>query len=177
MKNNIQRITFEEYGILLAHVISLRSEDRFIKVGCVAFDKDKKVVASGYNGFGEGQILHDDFHNNRDKRRLFTRHAEANCLSLCIKGQVEHLFLTTSPCQSCAQNIAAHKIPHVYFSNIYERDDSYKEIFTFYGIKYKIIPFESVQKYVSFLGSEVDTQPTNFIKRFWKWLKECPLFS
>lgn len=147
-----KRPSFEEYGILLAHVVSLRSEDRFVKVGSVAFNKDKKIISTGYNGFGEGQSVSDEIHNNRDLRRLLTRHSETNCLSMCVKGEVEHLFLTISPCQGCAINIASHQIKNVYFSKEYERggvlvDLSYREIFKFYGINYKHIPFDSIKMY------------------------------
>lgn len=168
----MKRPTFEEYGMVMALSASIRSEDRYVKVGCVAFDKDKKIKATGYNGFGEGQELSDEFHCNRDKRRLFVRHAECNCLSLTLKGDIEHLFVTTSPCQPCAQNISAHKIKNVYFCEVYDKDPSYKEIFDFYGINYKQISKESIVPFFKdIIGEEVVYKTKSLLTVFKEFFK------
>lgn len=130
---------FLQYGLILAHAAAMRSPDRFVKVGSVAFDKDKRVLATGYNGLKSGFDMPDSFHEDRDLRRKFYCHSEANTLSQCKRKDPYYLFLTMSPCKSCAMHITAYDIKEVYFSEIYDKCDAFKEIFDFYKIKWEVV--------------------------------------
>jgi len=94
------------------------------------------VVGVGYNGLASGVSMpYKNFWENRDHRRKFMIHAEANCLSLCKKGEVELLAVTLLPCSSCATMISAYGIEEVFYRDTYERDEQAKEIFDWYNIK------------------------------------------
>ena len=129
------RISWDDYAIKLAEVASLRSEDPYKKVGAVAFDSENRVIGVAYNGLASGKIVGSDFWNNRDKRRPFMIHAEANLLSLFERGRARLLACTLLPCKSCATLIAAHGIKTVVYSDLYHRDTSALDIFEFYGIE------------------------------------------
>jgi dCMP deaminase len=64
-------------------------------------------------------------------------HAEANCLSLCGKGEVDILAVTLLPCSYCATMIAAYGVREVIYGDIYERDTDAEKIFNFYNIVLK----------------------------------------
>jgi dCMP deaminase len=131
----MSRLSWEEYVIELAHTASLRSEDPHKKVGACALDYDNRVLGVGYNGLACGLSASNTFWEDRDARRPFMIHAEANCLSLFKAGQCRLLAVTLLPCSACATTIAAYKIPKVIYSEEYHRDTKAKDIFNFYDIE------------------------------------------
>ena len=130
-----ERISWDEYALDLAKAASQRSEDPFVKVGACALNNQNMVVAVGYNGLATGKKVDKYFWAVRNQRRPYMIHAEANCLSLVKKGEVDLLAVTLLPCASCATLIASYNIPKVVYGDIYERDMKALEIFDFYGIK------------------------------------------
>ena len=131
------RVTWEEYALRLANVAALRSEDPWHKVGACALDSNNKVLSLGYNGLAQGKDAPANFWDDRDARRPYMIHAEANCLSLFKAGRCKVLAVTLLPCSYCATMIAAYKIPNVIYGDTYELDKKALEIFNFYDIKYK----------------------------------------
>ena len=133
---NKSRLTWEQYALKLALTASERSEDPYKKVGACALSHDNMVLSLGYNGLASGKTpSHTNFWEDRDTRRPYMIHAEANCLSLFRKGEARLLAVTLLPCSSCASMIAAYDIPLVVYNEDYERDKAAKEIFNFYNIK------------------------------------------
>jgi dCMP deaminase len=130
-----ERILWDEYALDLAKAASQRSEDPYVKVGACALNKENMVVAVGYNGLGAGKKVNKSFWLDRGKRRPFMIHAEANCLSLVKRGEVNLLAVTLLPCASCATLIASYGIPKVVYEQEYERDMKALEIFDFYDIE------------------------------------------
>jgi dCMP deaminase len=128
------RLSWEEYALNIASTASERSEDLHQKVGACALNDKNMVVAIGYNGLAPGKDVSYGFMKNRNHRRLFMIHAEANCLSLVKRGQVKMLASTLLPCSSCATMIAAYGIERVIYKEVYKRDLSALEIFEFYKI-------------------------------------------
>ena len=128
------RISWQEYALNIAKTASERSEDPFMKVGACALNKDNMVLAVGYNGLATGKKVDERFWRVRSKRRPYMIHAEANCLSLVKRGEVDLLAVTLLPCASCATLIASYNIPTVVYGQEYERDMKALEIFDFYGI-------------------------------------------
>lgn len=128
------RPSWQEYALALAKTASIRSEDPFRKVGACALSHDGMVLGVGYNGLAPKTVVSESFWNNREARRPFMIHAEANCLSLFRKGEAKILAVTLLPCSSCATMIASYGIPEVVYSEEYEYDEKAKEIFKFYGI-------------------------------------------
>ena len=129
-----KKITWEEYALRIAFTASLRSEDPHRKVGACALNGNNMVVGVGYNGLASGKEVSDAFWEDRDERRPYMIHAEANCLSLCKKGEVDLLAVTLLPCSYCATLIAAYGVKKVVFSEIYEKDEKALDIFKFYNI-------------------------------------------
>ena len=128
------RISWEEYALKIAYTASLRSEAPHRKVGACALNSNNMVVGVGYNGLASGKEVSDAFWEDRDERRPYMIHAEANCLSLCKKGEVDLLAVTLLPCSYCATLIAAYGVKNVVFSEIYEKDEKALDIFKFYNI-------------------------------------------
>lgn len=138
---NMKRISWEEYALRMAQVASMRSEDRFKKVGACALDINNRVIGVAYNGLASGIKAEDAFWADRDTRRPYMIHAEANLLSLFKRGECKLLACTLLPCSSCATMIAAYDIKRVIYSETYHHDDKALDIFKFYGIsceQYKI---------------------------------------
>ena len=139
---NRSRLSWEEYALELASSAAQRSEDPYRKVGACALSVDNMVLALGYNGLASGKVLthSPDFWEDRDDRRKYMIHAEANCLSLCKKGEPKLLAVTLLPCSYCATMIAAYGIETVVYSEIYERDTQALGIFNFYNIHWTQLP-------------------------------------
>lgn len=135
----MSRLSWSEYALKLAETASLRSEDPYRKVGACALDGDGKVLALGYNGLAAGKSIlswqSNDFWSDRDKRRPFMIHAEANCLSMIKAGECSLMAVTLLPCSYCATMIAAYKIPKVIYREEYEKDSLAHKIFKFYNIE------------------------------------------
>lgn len=131
------RISWEEYALRLAEVASLRSPDKFVKVGACALDWSNRVIGVAYNGLASGVEVPEEFWLDRDKRRPFMIHAETNLLSLFKRGECRLLACTLLPCSSCASSIVAHGIKTVVYRDTYFRDNQALEIFKFNGIECK----------------------------------------
>tara|TARA_Y100001963_G_scaffold159378_1_gene262803 strand:- start:1087 stop:1494 length:408 start_codon:yes stop_codon:yes gene_type:complete len=131
----MNRINWDEYALELAKTASRRSEDPYRKVGACALGYDNKVLGLGYNGLAPDKDVGLEFWLDRDTRRPYMIHAEANCLSLFRSGECKLLAVTLLPCSYCATLIAAYKIPKVVYSQEYERDSEAKRIFDFYAIE------------------------------------------
>jgi len=113
------RISFIEYGMMLAQTASLRSEDKFRKVGSCAMDKNNRVIAIAYNGFPSGYNPSKDIWNDRELRQKYIIHSEQNLCSLFKRGDAEIVFCTTLPCTSCFQLLLAHGVKKIYFHEDY----------------------------------------------------------
>ena len=131
----MSRISWEEYALRMAQVAALRSEDPFKKVGASALDHSNRVIGVAYNGLSPGKQVPKQFWADRDKRRPFMIHAEANLLSLLKRGECSLLACTLLPCSSCASMIAAYSIKKVVYIEEYIRDNTAIEIFKFNGIE------------------------------------------
>lgn len=138
------RINWDEYALSLAHVAKLRSEDLHRKVGACALDYNNRVLGVAYNGLKSGTNVNSNFWLDRNKRRPFMIHAEANLLSLFKKGECNTIALTCSPCSACATLIAAHDIKRVVYSNPYENDTEGLDILSFYDIEQVYIDSSSI---------------------------------
>ena len=129
------RVPWEKYALDLAKTASQRSEDPHMKVGACALNEHNMVLALGYYGLAPRKEVDDSFWEDRNRRRPYMIHAEANCLSLVKRGEVKLLAVTLLPCSSCATLIASYDIPKVVYGQIYERDMKSLEIFDFYDIE------------------------------------------
>lgn len=129
------RMSWDQYALSLAWVASLRSEDPFRKVGACALDYSNRVLGVAYNGVKPGSIIPDNIWSDRDKRRPFMIHAEANLLSLFKRDECKTIALTCSPCSACATLIIANNVQRVIYIGDYDKDLYGKNILNFYNIE------------------------------------------
>lgn len=129
------RINWDEYALSLASIAKLRSEDPYRQVGACALDYENRVLGVAYNGLKSGTETTPEFWQDRNRRRPYMIHAEANLLSLFKKGECKTIALTCSPCSACATLIAAHDIKRVIYCDEYEMDTTGLDIIRFYKIE------------------------------------------
>jgi len=130
-----KRISWEEYALRLAQTAALRSEDPYKKVGACALSYDNRVLGVSYNGLKSGKKVKKDFWYNREERRHYMIHAEANLLSLFKRNECKILACNLLPCENCAKLIAAWNIPTVVYNEEYNLAPKTKDILKFYNIK------------------------------------------
>jgi len=148
------RLTFDEYGCLLALMAKSRSEDKFTRVGGAAFDYNNRVLGVSYNGLKSGHDLPDwmKLEENREKKSDLFIHCESNLCALLTKGQCKTIYLTLSPCIKCCQSVAALNIQRVVYLKEYEKCNKFKEFFDFHGIVYEELPIDSKDNIYNYLG-------------------------
>lgn len=130
--NNInsltKRVSWNEYFMSLAFLISSRSSCSRLKVGCVLV-KDTRVVSVGYNGFLPGA---PHLSIVRDNHEQATVHAEQNCISDCAKRGISCengiAYITHYPCINCAKILAASQISEIIYFNDYKNDEIVKTL-------------------------------------------------
>ena len=122
------RITWPDYFMSIAYLISTRSPCDRLHVGCVLV-KDNRVISSGYNGFLPGAP-----HTSRvrDNHEQSTIHAEQNCIADCAKRGVSTdgavAYITHYPCIHCCKMLLASGIKKIYFNADYKNDPLVKEL-------------------------------------------------
>lgn len=150
----VERLTFDEYGCLLALVAKSRSEDPFTQVGVCALDEEGRVLGTGYNGLLPGRVLESwmFLEENRERKSDLFIHAESNLFSRLKRNECYSLYLTLTPCIKCCQNIAALNIKRVVYLAEYEKCNKYKDFLSFYDIDFfELNPISKI-KIKSFLN-------------------------
>ena len=101
----------------LAEQISTWSKDPSRKIGAIAV-RDRKILATGYNGFPKGIEDSDDRYNNRELKYMYVVHAEMNCIynaaenGVSLKGST--LYIVGLPvCTDCSKGIIQSGIKRV----------------------------------------------------------------
>jgi dCMP deaminase len=105
-----QNISWDQYFMSLAILISLRSKDPSSKVGAVLV-RENKIIGTGYNGFPTG-CDESQFPWERDvdgegwlnTKYPYVIHAEANALlNTVTESNGCEIFVTLHPCNECAK--------------------------------------------------------------------------
>ena len=126
-----KRLSWAEYALEIAHAVSKRSEDPYLKVGSCVLRIDNSVAGVGYNGAPKGiEINWED----RDDRRLRVVHSEVNALRYTKPGECWLLACSLLPCNDCLKMIASYGIKSVAFSRLYDKDQSSLELAEEFGI-------------------------------------------
>ena len=116
------RISWDEYFMEMALLASKRSSCERLHVGCVLV-KDKRVVATGYNGHIAG-CKHESFVRNGSEQ--FTIHAEQNSLLQCAKLGISCenavCYTTHYPCLICFKMLAGAGIKTIFYKECYKND-------------------------------------------------------
>ena len=122
-RREITRPSWDRYFINIAETVSTRSHDGETQVGVVIVDENKRILATGYNGFPPGL---DDSHlpNLRPDKYPFMVHAEINAIASSrtdLRGS--SLYCTYSPCRDCTKAIITAGVQKVVFKTAYLNDD------------------------------------------------------
>ena len=101
----------------MARHVSEWSKDPSTKVGVVLV-KDRKVVATGYNGFPKG-IADDERLHNREQKYALVVHAEMNALLQAGRdadGSTLYLWgFAGCPCQNCTKHVIQAGVERVVY--------------------------------------------------------------
>ena len=123
------RLSWGEYFIATAFLISSRSPDKRLKVGCVLV-RNNHVISMGYNGFLP-KVEHQSFMENRHEQA--TVHAEQNSIADCAKRGVSckdsTAFVTHYPCIICTRLLLASGISEIKYIDdiVYMNDGDWVE--------------------------------------------------
>lgn len=114
---------WDQIWMSMAHLISKRSIDPRMKVGAVIVTSDNtRVLGIGYNGDYRGG---PNSVESVEPGKSGTLHAELNALIKCdyLPEIPRLMYVTVSPCISCAKLIINGRIPEVIYDEEY-RDPS-----------------------------------------------------
>jgi|TARA_E500000178_G_scaffold345264_1_gene394837 dCMP deaminase len=94
----------------MAAKISEWSKDPSRKIGCIAVNNDRKILATGYNGFPSKIEDHEYRYNDRETKYQYVIHAEMNCIYNAAVNGVSLLGSTfyihgLPVCHECAKGI------------------------------------------------------------------------
>jgi len=169
IESNNKRLSFDEYGCLLALAGKSRSEDVFTRIGGAAFDPNNRVLGVAYNGLKPGQIMPDwmKLEENRPRKSDLFIHCESNLCAFLRVNECKTIYLTQSPCIKCCQQIAALNIERVVYLKEYKKCDKYKEFLTFHNIEFKELDTQSKGNILAYLQDSSNYEElyeTNFPK-------------
>lgn len=118
------RLSWEEYFMSTAMLLSCRSSCNRLHVGCVLV-KNNRIISAGYNGFLPGAPHESIVVNNHE---IATVHAEQNAISDCASRGVSvkdaTAYITHFPCINCAKILAASGIKEIVYLNDYKNDSN-----------------------------------------------------
>jgi len=121
--NGRKRLDWPQTAINLAFAIAKsRSEDPYVQVGAVIIKNDDSMLV-GYNGAPPNIDI--DW-SDRDIRREYVLHAEANVLNYAKPNEVKLLACTHLPCKECMKLISLKNIKSVFYSKILDNYDPQK---------------------------------------------------
>ncbi len=128
--NNIvsksERLSWDEYFMSTALLISSRSSCNRLHVGCVIV-KNKRIISAGYNGFLANHPHTSIVVNNHEQA---TVHAEQNTITDCAKRGVSMedatAYVTHYPCLNCAKLLVASGVKTVKYLHDYKNDELVK---------------------------------------------------
>ena len=116
------RLSWDEYFLSTALLLSTRSACNRLHVGCVLV-KNNRIISAGYNGF-----LPKAPHTSIvvDNHEIATVHAEQNAIADCanrgVSAKDSTAYITHYPCINCAKILAASGIKEIKYLNDYKND-------------------------------------------------------
>lgn len=129
--NSVERVSWPEYFMSIAFLVSERSTCIRRKVGAVAV-KEKRILATGYNGAPGGAshcletgCLRQKLGIPSGQRHEICRglHAEQNVIIQAAMYGIDigesDLYCTNYPCAQCAKMLINCKTRHIYYADAY----------------------------------------------------------
>ena len=135
---NEPRIGWDVYFMRMANFVATRSTCDRKHVGAVIV-RDKRVIASGYNGSLPGLPHCDDVgHDMHNGNCVRTVHAEVNAIAQAARYGTSldgaAIYQNTYPCWKCFQSIAAAGIKVVIYEGDYRNDERVQAAATSLGL-------------------------------------------
>lgn len=119
----IKRPSWDEYFLDIATAVSRRSHDAETQVGVVVVDENRRIIATGYNGFPPG-MNDEKLPNRRPDKYPFMVHGEINAIASSRQDlRNATLYVTHSPCRECAKAIITAGIRAVVYRTAYRNED------------------------------------------------------
>jgi len=113
-----ERISKNDYFMLQAIIVSLRSHDESTRHGCVVVAPDGKVLTQGYNGYPKGCPDHA-MPTTRPDKYLCILHSEENAFLSCnesLEGCI--MYVTGHPCVKCFAAIIQKGVSEVVYGPV-----------------------------------------------------------
>ncbi len=128
----MDRLSWDEYFIETALLISKRSPCERLHVGCVLV-KNNRIISAGYNGFLPSafhiSIIKTEGSNSHEQA---TVHAEQNAIADCANRGVSTngaiAYITHYPCINCFKILVASGIKEIKYLNDYKNDININKI-------------------------------------------------
>jgi len=127
----MRRISREELFMEIAGLVAMRSTCERAQVGAVVV-KDKRIVATGYGGAPSGQphCTEVGCEIGPGGGCIRTTHAEANIIAFAARNGLQlegcDMYVTLSPCYTCAKLIINAGIRTVIYRDEYREDSGLK---------------------------------------------------
>ena len=107
---------WDQRFLRIAREVADWSKDPGTKVGAVLVS-ERRIIATGYNGFPEGIHDTDERYEDRDTKLMLTVHAELNALLNAAKSGAmtkgSTLYVTFPPCVNCCTAVVQSGIERV----------------------------------------------------------------
>lgn len=106
-----------EMMMMIAEVVKVRSTCARLQVGCIVANFElTRILSLGYNGMEAGGKNECDSH---EPGQCGCIHAEVNALIKCTEPGDKVVFVTTSPCLTCARLMVNAGVLWVYYHTAY----------------------------------------------------------
>lgn len=103
----------------LATQIAGWSKDPSTQVGCVVVDSDRRIVATGYNGFPRGVSDTRMRLEDRPTKHMLVVHAEANAVAAAARNGTSLMgttaYVTHPCCSQCAALLSQAGVKRVFY--------------------------------------------------------------
>lgn len=137
MQEALQRPSWDEYFLMLAKLAATRSTCLAFPVGAVIVNKNRQVLATGYNGSPTGSahcteqgycypgLSSCDASKTMPSRAV---HAEANAIAQAAKHGIAtvgaNIYVTLEPCLSCLKLIISAGISEVFYETSFNNGEN-----------------------------------------------------
>ena len=116
------RLSWDNYFIEIARLVSTRSKDESTKIGAVVVGPDNEIISTGYNSFPRGIDDNRPERQERPEKYRWFEHAERNSIynaarhGVALKGCRIYMSCFI-PCTDCARAIIQVGIKEVILGN------------------------------------------------------------
>ena len=150
-----KRLDWEQYFMLQSIILSQRSTCDRANVGAVVV-KDKRIIASGYNGStNKEDHCDDEGHYMRDGHCIRTVHAEVNAITQCSKfgmdTQGAEVYVTHFPCLNCTKTLIQAGIKKINYLTNYRVDDYALHLLNVADVEIKKVELDNTNQLVKSL--------------------------